>query len=164
VRTARQRSAAPDPCYHDGFGQLVHRIGSPRRGDPDGRRGLVSAAANPIRWRSTGSQYRPTARRALDVFSASRYCDEARRYRLGVSARPPFGWGRVGRSATSSTTTSPRLRARPQSAARGRATCDRTGVWRFRPTCGHLLPLHEHPGALLHRLSRDIGVPATPRR
>ena len=25
----------------------------------------------------------------------------------------------------------------------------------------HVLPLHEYPGALLHRLSRDIGVPAS---
>jgi len=37
-------------------------------------------------------------------------------------------------------------------------------VPRFCPPRHHAVPLHEHTGALLHRLSRDIGVPWTTLR
>ena len=55
--------------------------------------------------------------------------------------------------------------ARPDQAPPARPTTRAPGrLPRLRPPGGHALPLHEHPGALLHRLSRRHRRAARPRR
>ena len=169
---ARLRPAAPDhlvidppvpiTAYRDGFGNWCSRIVAPA--------GRAAAAGRCDRQRL---RRRPTAvDRSAHAARGARTCPTTRSSSCSgaATARPTGCRRRPGscsaarrragracrRSATSCTSTSSSATStRAPTKTAWEAFNERTGVCRdFAHLAVTLLPLHEHPGALLHRLSR----------
>ncbi len=101
----------------------------------------------------------PARRDARSILLGSRYCETDRMSELAWSlfGKTPLGWARVqaivdyvhhriGFGYEHARPTKDRLRGACRGAQRG--------LPRLRPPGHHPVPLHEHPGPLLHRLSR----------
>ncbi len=153
--------AVPISPYRDGFGNWCSRIVAPAGRMRLSADGIVRDSGLPDVVAPTAPQHRgrgparrdaglsprqPLLRDRSPVRDRPGSCSKARR-RAGRASR---------RSAISSTTTS---RSATSMRAPTKTACEafneRNGrVPRLRPPRHRLLPLHEHPGALLHRLSR----------
>ena len=147
--------------YRDGFGNICTRILAPA-GRTDHVRRLPGPGPRHARRRSCR---RPTQHpvqdlpdEALVYLLGSRYCETDRLTDTAWSlfGGTPPGWARVQAICdyVHDRITFGYEHADPTRTALGRPYRAPRRLPRLRPSRGHVLPLHEHPGALLHRLSR----------
>ena len=158
----------PVQSYIDGFGNHCSRITAPPGRITLSTEAIINDSSQPdlVVPHAAQVDVRHLPPEHLVFLLGSRYCETDE---LTETAWSLFGTRRSAgrgcrRSAISCTTTSIRLHGgapRPKSA--GDVYKEKTGVCRrLRPSRRHLLPLHEHPGALCTGYLGDIGVPEDP--
>ena len=154
--------------YIDGFGNICSRLTFPA-GLTTIRTDTVirdSGLPDPVVPAAAQLPVEALPSDCLVFLLGSRYCETDRLMETAWSlfgTKPP-GWARVQAICdyVHEHVTFGYEHARPTKTAIGRAYRARRRLPRLRPPCRHLLPLHEHPGALLHRLSRRYRCAAGP--
>ena len=146
----------PIKAYRDGFGDSCSRL-SPRREMRLGTDTVVNDPGTPDQLTAAYSTRLTICPRtpSCSCWGAAIARLTASRRRPGIFRQPPTGWGRVQAICDyvhqtlilDTTRSSDEDRMGNLQRAPGR-------VPGFRPPGGDLLPLCEHPGAVLHRLSR----------
>ena len=152
--------------YDDDFGNVCHRVLAPvgRCGDDHHVRHRPIPAC-PTRWcrKPSSSRCRTCRTGALVYLLGSRYCETDKLSNIAWSlfGGTAPGWARVQAICdfTHERITFGYHHARP-TRPRGTATTSARASAGLRASRGDAVPLHEHPGALLHRLSRRHRHPA----
>ena len=150
----------PIRAYRDGFGNWCTRIVAPTGQTRLFADGIVNDTGQPDVVASDARQdaVEDLPDEALLFLLGSRYCETDRLSEIAWSlfGKTPLGWGRVQAICdyVHQHIAFGYEHARASRTA-WEAFCDRTGVCRgLCPSRGRVVSVHEHPGALLHRLSR----------